>query len=774
MARPSTRSKSKSRQTKSKKLEIPTAETIADDDHPEYKGGQYSEQASNESTEFNDVDTPTSNPSDNTRGMHFPGFPRPFPRPFPFPSFCGPVSGRYLAFHRTTPPIPGPFPGPIPGPIITPLPFTIISVRVDVDRFNPQNKISLEVRQLIPSKTSHAIASVTSDACLGWNRRKVEATIDYRDGDPNLIPGNRMEFEARRTTGFGYDTWTLRLMNGSVTVRTFDLRFISRYFDSVEFEVDITSDASAVFTTYNTGSHPNRPASLPAETISLETTYKRAGFDASLSPNGTTIPVTGAGSNAVWSDTEMHNAMVTFWSRFADRPQWAMWVLYARLHDFGTSLGGIMFDDIGPNHRQGTAIFTDTFIRNAPAGDPNPAAWRQRMQYWTAIHEMGHAFNLAHSWQKALGSPWIPLANEPEARSFMNYPFNVAGGQSSFFSDFDFRFSDDELVFMRHAPRRFVQMGNEDWFSNHGFEETNALMNPGATYRLELRPNRDLNNFSFMEPVNLELKLTNVSGQEQMVEEDILEDGHHSAILITRENGTVKRWRPFVTRCHLPHADKLKPDESLFASHFVGASTSDWLIDEPGFYKAQAITQVNGEIVMSNVMRFYVSPPASDAENQLAPDYFSEDVGRVLAFNGAPELSKAHDVLGEVVERCAGSAAATHAAVALSAPMVNDFKVLKTTDSRQDMTFETVSAKLDEAAKIQTEVLMDDAERAAQTMGHISYGNTVERLSKALFASGEKAAASKVQTVLVKTMEKRGVLKSVVDGAKRSLARMKK
>ena len=28
-------------------------------------------------------------------------------------------------------------------------------------------------------------------------------------------------------------------------------------------------------------------------------------------------------------------------------------------------------------------------------------------------HEMGHAFNLAHSWQKSLGTPWIPLADEP-------------------------------------------------------------------------------------------------------------------------------------------------------------------------------------------------------------------------------------------------------------------------------------------------------------------------------------------------------------------------
>ena len=97
--------------------------------------------------------------------------------------------------------------------------------------------------------------------------------------------------------------------------------------------------------------------------------------------------------------------------------------------------------------------------------------WVERMRFWTACHEMGHAFNLAHSWQKAFGTGWIPLLNEPEVRSFMNYPFRVSGGQTSFFSDFAYRFSDQELVFMRHAPERLVQMGNASWFDHHAFEQ---------------------------------------------------------------------------------------------------------------------------------------------------------------------------------------------------------------------------------------------------------------------------------------------------------------
>ena len=79
-------------------------------------------------------------------------------------------------------------------------------------------------------------------------------------------------------------------------------------------------------------------------------------------------------------------------------------------------LGGIMFDDIGPQQRQGTSIFIDSFISDpAPAGDPAPAAFIDRMRFWTGVHETGHAFNLAHAWQKSLTSggkgPWLPLVD---------------------------------------------------------------------------------------------------------------------------------------------------------------------------------------------------------------------------------------------------------------------------------------------------------------------------------------------------------------------------
>lgn len=685
------------------------------------------------------------------RPLPRPDLPRPeIPRPFPPLNICSAVSGRY----RRLAPV-----SPTGRPLRLPVTMT---VRVDVDRFLPQNRISIEAHRRLPASNAHVVAEVRSDQCLGVNRRRIEADITYRDGNAALIPAARLVFTARRTTGVGYGAYTIELIAANGTSVTHDLVFESQFFDSVEFEVDTVSNAAAT-TSYNTGAHPNRPAAMPAETLSLDTVFRRAGFEASLSPNANTIPVAGAGANGTWSDAEMHDAMVAHWSRFANRPDWAMWVLFAARHDSGRSLGGVMFDDIGPNHRQGTAIFTNSFIQDVPAGDPNPAAWRQRMVFWTAIHEMGHAFNLAHSWQKALGTPWVPLANEPEVRSFMNYPYNVAGGTGAFFGNFEFRFSDSELVFMRHAPRRFVQMGNEDWFSNHGFEQE---IEPSGEWTLKIRPNRDSNIFAFLEPVHLELKLINSSGAAKLVEHDLLEDGRHVAILVQREGGVMRKWRPFVTRCHEGHAEVLKPGQSLYASHFVGAAPEGWLIHEPGFYTVQAAIELEGEIVRSNALRIWVGSPGSKAEDTLAPDYFGEDVGRVLAFRGAPSLEGANDVLRRVVDETPGTAAATHATVALAGPKARDFKKL------EEAGFRTVSARLDEAAKAAKPALLKSPDAAAKTLGNIAYREVLEGLAAALSEAGEKREAMSMQKQLVEVMEKRGVLASVVAASRATLARL--
>ena len=717
---------------------------------------------------------------DNIDALPIPGrVPQPI---IPFPFFLT-SSGRYEWSSKFTPiplpqPIPKPVPLPDPGPIqsgsvngeaesateevvpIFPFWFRREELRLDVDGRYPLMRISGTIYSGFALRI-HWIANLQK-----VSNNTYSGHIWYKDGNTAWLPHTNVKVQVTKSIFTNHRKVTVTFIGGGASNRTLTYHWKSAYFHPVDFEYD-TVEGTTALTQINTGDHPNRPANLPIENISIETVFRRAGFQVTTSPAGP-VPISEAGSNATWSDMEMHDAMQAYWSHFANIPQWKMWVLFASLHDLGSRLGGIMFDSIGPNHRQGTAMFNDSFIKNAPAGEAHPEAWVRRMKFWTACHEIGHGFNLAHSWQKSLGTPWIPLTNEPEARSFMNYPDNVQGQQAAFFADFEYRFSDNELLFMRHAPERLVQMGNADWFDHHGFEQANV--SPGSPFALELRTQRrTLNYYEFMEPVVVELKLTNRSGQPLIINEKILEETDNMTVIIKKRGGSARQWHPFAQYCY--HNDKkaLEPQHSVYGSLNIASGVGGWNIAEPGMYTIQLALHLEGEDVVSNKLEVRVAPPRSYEEEFVAQDFFSEEVGRVLTFNGTRYLDQANDTLEEVVDQFGGKRVAHHARLALGNPLTRDYQLLKmrdgdpkALDKDPSKQFEELKAKPDEARKKLSEALLDEPAEAADTLGHIEYKQVVEKYSTFLAEAGDADEAASTMQKAKKTLADRGVLDSVV------------
>src|SRR5512146_2070860 len=153
---------------------------VPDVEHPDFQDGRF-----DELTGF--TPNPDAPPLPPFPPQPLPFEPRlplnprlPLPERYPYPplNICTAVSGRY---RQVPPPVVGPA-IPRPGPLGTvptvpfrPLNLTSMTVRVDVDRFFPQNRISVEVTRLFPSRRCHVIAEVTSDQCTGFNRRRIEA-----------------------------------------------------------------------------------------------------------------------------------------------------------------------------------------------------------------------------------------------------------------------------------------------------------------------------------------------------------------------------------------------------------------------------------------------------------------------------------------------------------------------------------------------------------------------------------------------------------------------
>jgi hypothetical protein len=675
------------------------------------------------------------------------------------------VSGLYTASGIVKPPIPIPQPIPVPQPLPTqpiPIPQPLPSFEAtqesqgEIEHLSPKIFLREELRLDVDGRYPQMMASGTLYRTLAtrvdWiaNLRSLgpnswSGTIWYKNGDVASFPYSEVQITTTSVFLASQRKATVRYSGGGAAIRSRTFTYRSPYFRNVEFEFDSATGVTPV-TKINTHAHPNRPATMPKETLRIETVYRRAGFRVGKSGGDTVVPLTNAGSNAQWSDNEMHDAMQVYWSRFAAKAQWSLWVFFAALHEQGNSLGGIMFDDIGQNHRQGTAIFNDSFISTPPAGDANPAAWVQRMRFWTACHEMGHAFNLAHSWQKehppTWGTPWIPLANEPEARSFMNYPYNVSGGQTAFFSDFEYRFSDNELIFMRHAPERFVQMGNADWFDQHGFDQSNRSSEP--TLKLNLRVDRANATYQFLEPVVLELKLTNVGSRPIIVDKELLSMTEYMTVIVKKRGKAARQYLPFARYCYEAQARVVMPGEMITDSLFVSVGQNGWDIAEPGYYTVQIALHMETEDIVSDPIQIRVAPPRGYEEEFLAQDFFTEEVGRILNFDGSAILRSGNNVLREVCERFGDRAVAYHSRIALAGPLARDYKVLSMGDRAGLMAsvkdtggqLRVTSSRIEEARRLFADALLENKEEAIATLGLMDYEYYLSKFSHALREHG--------------------------------------
>lgn len=667
---------------------------------------------------------------------HSRALPIPIPMPLPFPMQ---TSGLYL-YERRFPVLPTPLPIPRPQPVPRPLAETedatvafdeaVYDEDVSAISFYQREEVRLDVDGRYPQMMISGTRSGLFGPVVHWIARvrrvaagRYEGPIWYRNGNAAAVPH---AFVSARVTGGPFPATRkleITFTGGGAAAFKRSYGYQSAYHHEVEFEYDRVGDAVAV-TSIATHAHPTRPPALPAEQLSIETVFRRAGIHAKVSPGSSAIPLVGAGGDGLWTDQEMHDAMQLHWSRFANKPQWAMWVLFARLHVMGNSLGGIMFDDIGPNHRQGTAIFSHSFIAAPPAGDAAPAAWVQRMRFWTAVHEMGHAFNLAHSWQKALGTPWIPLANEPNARSFMNYPYSVSGGQAAFFQSFDYRFSDNELIFMRHAPSRFVEMGNEAWFSNHGFEAAAADSHPD--FELTLSTTRADDRFPYLMPPVVEVALSNRSARTKLVSAARIGERTEFALIINGERQEPKRWQPHLRHCGEGDAKPLAPGAALYDSILIGTGRNGWDMAEPGRYAVQAVLEVDGEPVYSNRLWITVDRPRSREEERLAADFFTPEVGQVLAVNGSRGLDRVRDTLAAATE-IENNPVSSLAAVALATPLAYDFKLLSFADdpgavaAAPQQRIEGYAADPQGARRLLARATADEPDALVDAIGHARF-----------------------------------------------------
>lgn len=491
---------------------------------------------------------------------------------------------------------------------------------------------------------SDQLAEVGSGVWEATIRRRYPETVPP---EQSALPQSKVRIEVTgRALSLEGRKATVTFSGGGAAAFSTTLTYESPYFREAEFEFDFQYCTQRVMA-IDTGAHPERPATLPVQTLTVKNVYSRAGIDLQTSPHVAELPEEPF--DTVWSDQELHDAMTMYWSYYQAQKPWAGWLLFAQYY-VDPDVFGIMFDnpDLGPGNRiqrQGAAVFVRTLWENIPHSLPHREAHLQRRTFFSAIHELGHCFNLGHSWEKHAADPWIPLNPDEKAFSIMNYPEGVEG----FWKYFEYRFSDAELYFLRHAPEEFVAMGGEAG-KDHGYRSRDHAVELDPRMTLEIAVDRERRLFEFLEPVVLDLKLTNSGDSPIYVDPAIFRENHALQLAIRPRHGLAVGWRPYVTRCILAEPRLLSPGQSIEASAFVSAGIGGWYLAEPGAYSLEARIDTEHGAVFAAPLDLRIAMPRHREEELVAQDFFTDEVGRALALGGTRVMGRAIESLTEVTE----------------------------------------------------------------------------------------------------------------------------
>lgn len=661
--------------------------------------------------------------------------------------------------------------GAIPRKPVIPYRY-LLSVSVDTNdgREDPLEVISGDVfvGSAFPSRAVrrvHFIAEIQKRQVSGnstiLSARGIDLLVPIRGGLRGSVKLNSLQMIIDTTSRNA----RLQFFNKRYATQVLSCRYRSRYFREVEIELDREKDAWLA-TTFDTWSLPARPPDLPQEILSVDDVYEKAGIGLMISPFPDEVSLPPGGT---WSNRELHDSMEIHWSRYRDVAQWKMWGFSGKLHEMGSGLGGIMFDWNLGRSRQGFALFSDSSMHQAAWSRLRNDVEAKRMFFYNIIHESGHAFNLLHSWQKALLAPWDPgLQNRPNSRSFMNYPHRFPGPYlDDFFEGFYWKFDREELLFMRHAPVDYVIMGGREFGQEHGISlDFQAGIQDGL--QLILKPREY---YEYLEPIAVEVELHNPMEYTFTVEHVLDLNWWNLQFVVTSPNGDQHTYYPLAHYCGIPKGTSVEPGKSVEETVFLTFGKEGYYFKEPGEYVIQAhYTDDLGNMVISRPVSLRVAPPTDPQIAQLAPAYLTEEVGRVVHFGGSRILTDANKVLEQIATIDPQSNLGRFASAILGKPLVQGHKVVT---SEKGKPLKLISAEPKEGIKWLDQAL-SEGEKAFERLGDRYASSLIDHMADGLVTAKQEKDAMEKLKENIEILQKRKSPEDLIHSTEEKLRKLTK
>jgi len=358
----------------------------------------------------------------------------------------------------------------------------------------------------------------------------------------------------------------------------------------------------------------------------------------------------------------------------------------------------------------------------------------------------------------------------------MNYDwkYDMRNGEDSFWSNFNFQFDDEELIHMRHGDRASVIMGGDPWASGTHMEsaaEENIMAEGDVPIELLVRSKEY---FEFMEPVSIELRLRNLLTDLPLTLDTHLNPEFGGVmVVIRRPDGRTLLYKPIMCKLGDPELKTLQPKGHPVSgsdrySEFISLTygTYGFYFDQPGEYMVRAIYQGSGDVlVTSNVHRLRIGTPLSKEDDRMAQDMFTYEVGMNIYLNGSrsPFLQKGMDKLQSVYERSKDSALGAKIAGMIARSLSRPF--YRISDIEKPVLKKAYDADPERAISM-TQSALSFYQTHSEKENNIAYEDLVKTRANLFKAMGNKEAANKDVSNLMKDLSKRSVNQSVLDQIK--------
>ncbi|WP_371524895.1 hypothetical protein OG302_01145 [Streptomyces sp. NBC_01283] len=653
--------------------------------------------------------------------------------PAPYATPYLPVSGTYRATNTTQ----------------------SIEARLDVDGVGTLSTVSGDLFTVSGQSTTYANSFRSTSAVVQWTPDYMVITaknLVWATPQPEITQLRTLIYCAAAGQPPRTASWlTLEDANGYYRSLWNDLPKASTYFRTVDYEVDIAAGETEIVS-YDTAKAPTPPG-YANRVLTVSSAFGEAGVELRTTGGRNIISTPGTESSLLWSKAELHAAMVANFSGYRDVPQWKVWTLVANDYADKPGIAGTMFDSIGLQ-RQGMAVFTKA------------AAVGTNDDLHTYVHELGHAFNLLHSFGKDDADPPQPLG--PRAGygdlSWMSYPHlyqgdpSVAGdkGTAAFWRAFPFCFTDDEIRHLRHGFYRDVILGGSN-FTAGAAKDHSALElvaqpltdNSGLALQIEGQAA-----FAYGEPVVAQLKLARTGSHGDVaVLGDLAPSAGNVSVAITDPYGHTRLFQPLTRECdHHDTTTLTAQTPALYTSLYLGYGADGLYFSEPGLYKVTAVYQgPDGSRVASAPRTLRVRQPLSAADQHLGELLLGDDQGHLLTFLGsdAPQLQSGNDALQEVIERYSDHPLAAHARLARGANAGRHFQHIA--DGRLTV------REPDIKESVQQLSAAINASTGDEGLDNITLNKAMRRLAKVHAKDGNLLEADAVLDKMVTTFRGKGL-----------------